>query len=394
MKTASTVKSALSRRAFLRLTAGGVGVATLAACVAPAAAPAAGGNAPAAAAPSSSTFDAKACYQPTAADTKTVKFPAKQGPYVIALSNSYIGNVWRTQMIKMAKAFVELPDIKPQIKQFIVNSSGESADTEISQIENMIAAGAQAIIVNAISPTALNPVIKKAQDAGVIVVSFDNIVTAPNVVLVNEDQVDFGRKMAEWLVDAIGSKGNVIMVTGVDGTSVNADRNKGAHEVFDKHADIKVVAEVNGKWDPGTAQQVTTAALASAPDIAGIWCQGGTDGVVRALQQAGRPLVPIAGEAENGFRKQMVQLKDKGLKGISIGQTPGMVCVSIKAALDLLAGNELPLSIAMPLPIAKSEDLKDGVNVFMNGPDNFFTPIQIPACGVNLTFDQINAQQL
>jgi ribose transport system substrate-binding protein len=297
-------------------------------------------------------------------------------------------------MIKMAKAFVELPEIKPSIKQFLVNSSGNDAAAQISQIENMIAAGAQAIIINAASPTALDPVVKKAQAAGIVVIAFDNIVETPNVVIVNEDQVEFGGKMADWLVQKMGGKGNVLMVNGVAGTSVDADRAKGAKEVFAKNSGIKVVAEVNGDWDPGKAQQVTSTALSSYPDIGGVWCQGGTDGVVRAFQQANRPLVPVAGEAENGFRKQLLQLKDQGLSGISIGQSPGMVAVCIRAAIDLLSGKELPLSISIPLPSATSEELKDGVNVFTNLPDNFFTPIQIAPCGVNLTVDQINAQQV
>jgi ribose transport system substrate-binding protein len=383
----------LGRRGFLRFTTLGLGGAALAACgVAPASAPtsptAAAGAAPA------SSFDAAACYRPASADTKTIKFDAKPAPYVIALSNSYIGNVWRTQMIKMAKAFAELPEIKPSIKQFLVNSSGNDAAAQISQIENMIAAGAQAIIINAASPTALDPVVKKAQAAGIVVLAFDNIVETPNVVIVNEDQVEFGGKMAEWLVQKMGGKGNVLMVNGVAGTSVDADRAKGAKEVFAKNSGITVVAEVNGDWDPGKAQQVTSTALSAYPEINGVWCQGGTDGVVRAFQQANRALVPVAGEAENGFRKQLLTLKDQGLSGISIGQTPGMVAVCIRAAIDLLAGKELPLSISIPLPSATSEELKDGVNVFTNLPDNFFTPIQIAPCGVNLTVDQINAQQV
>jgi ribose transport system substrate-binding protein len=392
----------MDRRRFLRLAGTGFGAAVLAACgtsapstSAPASGSTAATSAPAAAGgASSSTFDATACYRPASADTKKVKFDAKTGPYVIALSNSYIGNVWRTQMIKMAKAYAELPDIKPQIKQFLVNSSGNDAAAQISQIENMIAAGAQAIIINAASPTALDPVVKKAQSQGIIVLAFDNIVETPGVVIVNEDQVEFGRMMADWLVKKIGGKGNVLMVNGVAGTSVDADRAKGAKEVFAANADIKVVAEVNGDWDPGKAQQVTSTALSSYPDINGVWCQGGTDGVVRAFQQASKPLVPVAGEAENGFRKQLLQLKDQGLSGISIGQTPGMVAVCIRAAIDLLGGKELPQTISIPLPSATSEELKDGVNVFTNLPDNFFTPIQIAPCGVNLTVDQINAQQV
>ena len=66
------------------------------------------------------------------------------------------------------------------------------------------------------------------------------------------------------------------------------------------------IVEVIGDWDPGKAQTVTATALAANPDFAGVWCQGGTDGVVRAFLDAGVPLVPVAGEAENGFRKQML----------------------------------------------------------------------------------------
>jgi ribose transport system substrate-binding protein len=390
MSSGSSDRLHIGRRRFLQVAGAGIGAAVLAACGTSApstSAPAAGGA-------TSSTFDAAACYRPASADTKTIKFDAKPAPYVIALSNSYIGNVWRTQMIKMAKAFVELPEIKPSIKQFLVNSSGNDAAAQISQIENMIAAGAQAIIINAASPTALDPVVKKAQAAGIVVIAFDNIVETPNVVIVNEDQVEFGGKMAEWLVQKMGGKGNVLMVNGVAGTSVDADRAKGAKDVFAKNSGITVVAEVNGDWDPGKAQQVTSTALSAYPEINGVWCQGGTDGVVRAFQQANRALVPVAGEAENGFRKQLLTLKDQGLSGISIGQTPGMVAVCIRAAIDLLAGKELPLSISIPLPSATSEELKDGVNVFTNLPDNFFTPIQIAPCGVNLTVDQINAQQV
>ncbi len=392
MSSGSPDRFHIGRRRFLQVAGAGIGAAVLAACGTSApstSAPAAGGGGA-----TSSTFDPAACYRPASADTKKIKLDAKTAPYVIALSNSYIGNVWRTQMIKMAKAYAELPEIKPSIKQFLVNSSGNDAAAQISQIENMIAAGAQAIIINAASPTALDPVVKKAQDAGIVVVAFDNIVDTPNVVIVNEDQVEFGSKMAEWLVQKMGGKGNVLMVNGVAGTSVDADRSKGAKDVFAKNSGIKVIAEVNGEWDPGKAQQVTSTALSSYPDINGVWCQGGTDGVVRAFQQANRPLVPVAGEAENGFRKQLLQLKDQGLSGISIGQSPGMVAVCIRAAIDLLAGKELPLSISIPLPSATSEELKDGVNVFTNLPDNFFTPIQIAPCGVNLTVEQINAQQV
>jgi ribose transport system substrate-binding protein len=332
-------------------------------------------------------FDRAACYQ-TGEGSVPIKFDAQDGPYSLALSNSYIGNVWRTQMINMANAFVERPDIKPLVSPWQVASSGEDVAAQIAQTENMISAGAKAIIINAISPTALAPVCERAVSDGIPVVAFDAIVEADGIVIVNEDQFEMGKIWAEWLIENAGDSGKVLMIQGVQGTSVDQDRNAGGKSVFDQYPNIEIV-EVLGQWDPGTAQTVTANALSAHDDITGVWCQGGTDGAVRAFLEAGRELVPVAGEAENGFRKQMLEFQDDGFKGISIGQSPALVAVSIRAALDLLSGMEVPSNISVPLPIVRTEDLEPGVNVFPDAPDNFFTDISIAECNVNFTYEEV-----
>lgn len=337
-------------------------------------------------------FDAAACYQQFPGATMVQYDAVGSGPFSIALSNSYIGNVWRTQMIKMSLAYSKLPEIAPMISEYNIASSGEDPSAQIAQMENMASSGAQAIIVNAISPTALSPTVQRLRADGIVVVAYDNVVEAPDIVFVNEDQVLMGQKWAEWLVEQIGGTGKVLMVNGVAGTSVDTDRINGGKSVFSQHPEIQVI-EVVGKWDPGTAQTVTATALSTNPDIAGVWCQGGTDGVVRAFIDAQVPLVPVAGEAENGFRKQMLELKDQ-FQGYSIGQSPGLVCIAMHVALDLLQGKEVPSAIAVPLPEAKTADLVPGVNVFPDLPDNFFTPIDIPACGVDLSIEQIESEQV
>lgn len=337
-------------------------------------------------------YDINKCFVAAPANDGMVKYDAKPGPYKIAVSNSFIGNDWRTQMIQMGKAYVEQPHVAPLIEEFTLVSSGQDVAAQIAQMDNMIASGVDAIILNAASPTAFDAVIRRAAEAGIIVVSFDNIVTAPEAVLVNEDQVAFGRTMAEDLVERLGNEGNVVMVNGVAGTSVDTDRQTGAKEVFDATDGIEVVAEVVGNWDTGTAQKVMADLLATRDDIDGVWAQGGSPGVVQAYLDADRPFVPVAGEAENGFRKQLAEYKDQGLVGISVGQSPGLIAVSIQAALELLQGKELPRFIAAPLPVATTETLEAGVNYFPDLPDSFFTPIQFPDCGVNLTADEILAQ--
>jgi ribose transport system substrate-binding protein len=351
------------------------------------------------ASPAASEFDPEACYQPFAGAEPVQYEKLADPPYNIALSNSYIGNVWRTQMIKMAKAYAESPESAPLISEFQVNTADRDDAAQIAAIENMISNGAQALVILAHTPTALVQTVQQARADGIVVVSFDTTVQAdppdPSLdlgITVNEDQVEMGRRWAQWLIEQTGGEGKILMVNGVQGTGVDQERREGAFEVWNANPGIEAI-EVVGDWDPGKAQSVTATALAANPDFAGVWCQGGTDGVVRAFLDAGVPLVPVAGEAENGFRKQMLEYKDQ-FEGYSIGQTPGLVCVSMRAALSLLMGEPVTSAVSVPLPEAKTDELVPGVNVFPDAPDNFFTATSIPACGVNLTFEEVDAQQV
>ena len=90
-----------------------------------------------------------ACYVPWAGDTKFFQFPAKPGPYRIALANGYIANTWRIQMIKTAKAYSDQPEVAAKLKEFKVISTGEDVAAQISAINNFIDSGYDAIVVNA-----------------------------------------------------------------------------------------------------------------------------------------------------------------------------------------------------------------------------------------------------
>src|SRR5580692_7237246 len=49
------------------------------------------------------------CFVPWSDKTKFFKFPAKKGPYRIALANGFVANTWRIQMIQTAKAYAAQP---------------------------------------------------------------------------------------------------------------------------------------------------------------------------------------------------------------------------------------------------------------------------------------------
>src|SRR6516225_4730862 len=117
------------------------------------------------------------CFKPWSADTKYFQWPKKSPPYRIALVNGFIGNTWRIQMIKTAKAYADQPAVKSLLKEFKVISTGEDLAAQIAAANNFIDSGYDAVIVNALNPAAFAPVVKRANAAGVVLLSFDNVIS-------------------------------------------------------------------------------------------------------------------------------------------------------------------------------------------------------------------------
>src|SRR5271154_1633002 len=154
------------------------------------------------------------CFAPWAASTKFFQFDKKAGPYRIALANGFIANTWRIQMIKTAKAYAEQPDVKAKLKEFKVVSTGEDVAAQIAAINNFIDSGYDAIVVNAQNPKAFGPVIKRAKEAGVVLVAFDNILDSEDAINVDVDQKGLGVLWANWLIRHGPNCGKILQVPG------------------------------------------------------------------------------------------------------------------------------------------------------------------------------------
>jgi ribose transport system substrate-binding protein len=330
------------------------------------------------------------CYKPWTKTTKYFQFKKKKGPYRIALDNGFIGNTWRIQMIKTAKAYADQPSVKANLKEFKVISTGEDLPAQIAAANNFIDAGYDAVIVNALNPAAFAPVAKKAKAAGVVLLSFDNVIESEDNIVVNVDQVELGRLAAKWLLKEIKEDGGKLLeVRGVQGNSVDRDRHDGFHEVLNKSGRKFEVVEVIGKWDDGTAQKAAADAIAIHKKFAGVYVQGGSTGTVRALIDAGHPMIPVSGETENGFRKLCNQYAAKGLHCSSAGTGPAQVAVTIKAAISALQGEKVPQSIALPTAYVEYPNIKEGQDFYPAQSDNFFVGNSFPACKIGFSADEI-----
>jgi ribose transport system substrate-binding protein len=307
-------------------------------------------------------------------------------PFRIAVSNSYIGNEWRVEMINFMQAYAT-KSLKDKAV-LTVNNSGTDAPKQIQVISDMISDGVDAIMINPASDTALDSIIEEACKQNIVVVSFDQGVTAPCAYNIGVDYVKLGEIHAQWMADTLGGKGNVVVNRGVSGFPADKNLYQGTRNVLDKYPGIKIAAEVYGKWDNAVSQQELTKVLTANPNIDGVLNQYGTYGALQALINLNHPFMPMTGQGENGWRIAMLKDKDKGLKGVSAGDPSVIGAYALKITYEILEGKgPKEKNISVKAPIVTTADLKEGVNVFPNLSPTLDADTDIPGANLGLTMD-------
>jgi ribose transport system substrate-binding protein len=258
--------------------------------------------------------------------------------YVVGISNTLTGNGFREEMICSIKAQAKSSGV---VSKIITANRNTDPSGQIADMRNLIAAGANAIVVNPSDLSALDSVIKQASDKGIVVVTVDQGVTAPQAYQVHNDQVKYAALGADWLFKQLGGKGNVIEMRGVNGVSADADRHKGFQETLAKYPNIKVVKETFTNWSLDPAAQQTRDILSSGITVDGIWTSGIDSTVVDQYQSAKKPFVPVVGADNAGFIGQLINLKGQGLVGAAVTNPPTVGGAGLAVALDVLQGKKM-----------------------------------------------------
>ena len=265
--------------------------------------------------------------------------------YVVALCNYSIGNSWRAQMEQEFVAEAEKLKAEGVVSEYYITNSNEDINKQISDMQDLITKKVDAIVITAASPTALAPVVEEATEASIKVVSFDNVVeTEEQVATVGIDEKEFGRIGAEWLVDKLDGKGKIVVLNGIAGTATDSLRWGGAEEVFKQYPDIEILGSANASWDYAQGKAAMESMLSAYPEIDGVWSQGGamTQGAIDAFIAAGRDLVPMTSEGNNGAIRAWIENKDKGLSCIAPSNPTYTSAEALRVVVKALNGEDIP----------------------------------------------------
>jgi ribose transport system substrate-binding protein len=318
----------------------------------------------------------------------TTRHAAATTPYTIYLSNNYLGNTWRVQMEKSAVAAAALSPLKGKVVLHIENAS-QTVPAQITSLDAIIARKPSAIIIDASSPTALNPTIATACAAGIVVVNFDQPLTAPCAYRVTSNTSYGAISGAEWLAGVLHGKGNLYMDSGLPGAPLSNQGVVASLAVFKKYPGIKVVGYFQSQYAIGPEQQGVASLLAAHPNVQGIADGNYCTGSIAAFRAAGHPLVPMVCAGFNGT--MLALATDKGANGIVSVNPPWLSAQAMLIAVHVLSGQKeqrhqiLPFQCyytegpvpALP-PGGTCAKMKVGVNVFTNANPGLSLPVSPP----------------
>jgi ribose transport system substrate-binding protein len=355
MNNGDPVKKKVTRRRFLQGAAALAGTAFLAACGDNTATPAPAATTAAAAAATTAKATAAGAATTAAAGATTAAAAAGGKKYTIALIQGVKGDPFYVTMEKGARAKAQELGV-----ELIVDGPAQfDAVLQAPIVDAMIARGINALIIAACDKQAMIAPLKKANDAGIKVISVDTFigdgdyekgpVTFP-LSYIGSDNTQGGKIAGDALIKAIGGKGKIYIQNVKPGISTTDQREQGCKQAIDASggAVTLVGTDYNGDSAAKAAEQ-TAALLQRTPDLGGIFGTNlfSAEGAAQAVKNANKQgAIKIA-----NFDAPEQAIKDlrEGTVDLVIAQKPGeMGSTAVDYAVKALNGNTSDLKKRVP----------------------------------------------
>ena len=222
-------------------------------------------------------------------------------------------------------------------------SADQDAAKQISQIEQCVSEGYDAILFEPVDPDGLRDAAKAAADAGVIMINIVSACTdweSAGISAVScGDNVKAGENEMQHVADLLGGKGNIAILTGPSSTTDTTARLEGYRNILANYPDMtEVIAPADCAWDTAKAQSTVESWL-SAYDLDAIVCQN--DGMAVGAGNAAGANSGIVITGLDGTPDGYEAIKDGRITG-TVAQDGGLMASSgVEAAVTLLDGGTL-----------------------------------------------------
>ena len=236
-----------------------------------------------------------------------------------------------------------------------VPTKPDSIPEQLSQVEDVIVKKPNAIVFIPVDYKALVPAVEKINAAKIPVTNItDRSAAGDFVAFVGADDYSIGLAVGKRLLDAMGGKGNVIILEGVKGSLTSTNRVRGFNDALKEYPNVKLLASQPGNFQRLNALQVVENLMQSFPQIDGVLAANDpmAVGAIEALEAANRKALVVG---INGS-KEAVDLIKSG-KLLASGDFNGFIqgCIGTEIAVRNLRKQTTPKEVMLkPIVVDKT----------------------------------------
>jgi len=302
--------------------------------------------------------DKKAAEQP-AADQKAAEKsgePAKKGIKDIKIGYSFQG--LSDEYIVFLKESVDAK-AKEMGVNILVADGQMSAEKQVSQVENFIAQKVNCIVMNPISMDGCAPAVDAAVAAGIPIITLISITSNQDkaTCYVGSDAVESGEIEMKMAAEAMGGKGNIVVMHGQMGHDAQIGRYKGLQNVLKNYPDIKIVAEQTGNWSREEGLKIMENWLSSGKQIDAVVSQNDAMalGALKAIE-AKNLVGKIKVFGIDAIPEALDALEKGTMHGTVFQDAKGQGMKSVEIAVKVALGEKVEKNIYIPyLPVLKED---------------------------------------
>lgn len=287
---------------------------------------------------------------------------------IIGFAQTGFGHPWRLAMLE---SLLLEANRHPNVSVITTDGNVDIAK-QSNDVDDLLARGADAIIMSPIESAGLTPAAKRVMAAGIPLILLDRDVNAEKTVFIGQSNIDMAYETAKKMIADLGGKGKIVEITGLSGSSPAQDRSKGLQKALAESPGIKIIATGDGQWIREPAGKLMDDWLIKYPKIDAVFAHAeeSTWGVLQSIKNANR--------CKDNIRQYTHDGSGPGFQAVIDGQfkadgnySPFIGDIGFRAAVLALQGKSISGTEAYdkpgqwlrlpPLPVVSSDNASDWV---------------------------------
>lgn len=291
------------------------------------------------------------------------------GNYTIAVVPKDATNPWFVRMETGVKKYAE----DTGMNAFQKGPAETDATMQAQVIQDLIAQGVDAICVVPVDPGAIEPVLKQAMDAGIVVVTHEGASQQNTMYDIEAfNNTEYGAFIMDNLAEAMGEEGlYTTMVADVTNASHNEWADAAVAHQKEKYPNMTLLEEeprVESHDNGDTAYNVAKELFKKYPDLKGIMGTSSFDapGIARAIEELG--LIDKAFTSGTGMPADNAELLKSGVvKSLTLWDPAIAGKAMISLALKVLNGEEIGAPVDLGVDGYTAMTFREGSTTVLEG---------------------------